>query len=966
MSGPRVVLVQPGEGLIAAIAACLRPSGRDYSRSWIVFPEKRPGYYLRKHLAGRVGAGIIPPRIDSLDGFVDRVYTERLGLGGRPIDVLDAAAILFDLHRAAPDRMGRDAFLEADYFFPLGIRLFRDLEELAAAGASKEDLIRVEAVADEAVPAETRERLQRLSFFFEKFYDRLSALRLTTPASRLRAVAERFDPGLFPDLDLLALAGFFSSAKVETDIIRTAIGWDIGRLFLLAGRGLGEALDRYRVDDPAVRAAAAAPDPKPPTPVAFIKSPDTHGQISALNAVIIDKLVDPHGLHEGRVIVLPSSETLFPLYQQTLAALDEERFNISLGFPLARTPVAGFFERLLEVVQSMEEGRIYAPHYLRFLLHPYSKNLYFPGRDRRADLTRILVHAVEDELIRRRTKVFWPLDEIEGDEGVRNRIQEQTRGVEGAPAPAEFLVHLKAIHEATIAPFRAIRDVGDFAAKLARVLDHVYENSTARLHRFFHPYAEAFMGRIEGLARSLLRTVVFREAASYVHLFRKIVAEARVPFAGTPLRGLQVLGFWETRGIPFEDVYLLDANEEVLPAFARSDSLLPAGVRRALGLPTYRDEERGMEYHLDVLIRGAKAVHVFFVENNDRERSRFVERLLWETQKRAGETEGTRFVRTVAYRVDLKTADPAPAPKTPVMADFLRGFRYSATALDTYLGCPLRFYYAYVLGLSEKEDLAEEMEKKDIGTFVHAVLEEYFKPFTGRPLRPGDLREDDLRDLVDRKFAGFYGGEAGGAALLLRHQTRRHLADFLRLYQKPVLANLAGEGKDLMILGLERAVSGERAGFKLKARIDRTERRGDDLFVLDYKTSHDARSFGIDFGRLDIEARATWGRAVKSLQLPLYTLLLAGDMKLPADRVHSRFILLGRNRLGPEAEFSPFESRRKGEAVAPETRHERVETMGRLIDALLAEIADPGRPFEPAAEDDACRFCPFPALCGRG
>jgi inactivated superfamily I helicase len=48
-----------------------------------------------------------------------------------------------------------------------------------------------------------------------------------------------------------------------------------------------------------------------------------------------------------------------------------------------------------------------------------------------------------------------------------------------------------------------------------------------------------------------------------------LFSEARVRFPGTPLRGLQVLGFWETRCLQFDDVYFLDLNDDVLPGLAK-------------------------------------------------------------------------------------------------------------------------------------------------------------------------------------------------------------------------------------------------------------------------------------------------------------------------------------------------------------------------------------------------------------
>ena len=85
MSSDRVRLVPPRESLIAAVAACLPREGRDFSRSWVVFPERRPAYYLRKLLAERVGAGFIPPA----DFFARRVHGPCLRRAARPPDAVD-------------------------------------------------------------------------------------------------------------------------------------------------------------------------------------------------------------------------------------------------------------------------------------------------------------------------------------------------------------------------------------------------------------------------------------------------------------------------------------------------------------------------------------------------------------------------------------------------------------------------------------------------------------------------------------------------------------------------------------------------------------------------------------------------------------------------------------------------------------------------------------------------------------
>jgi hypothetical protein len=950
----------PRADLIGTIAARLRPVGKDYGRNWVIFPEKRPAYYLRKVIAETEKSGFIPPRIDSLDGFVDRVHGERLGSRERPIDALDAVALLFDIHRAAPDRLGGHHFLSADRFFPVGTKIFRDIEELALAGVRPEDLRRTDLLSADRVPPESRRGLQSLSFFYESFFDVLKRKGYSTQATRTRDVLAAIRRELFPDIDRFLVAGFFSLGRLERELIRRMTGWDGCSLLLVRGKGIEDVAAGLGIAD-----AAGADDPGPLPEIDFIKSPDTHGQIFALNRILEDKLRDPKRLDERQVVVLPAAESLFPLYQQTLAVLSEDDYNISMGYPLGRTPIFTFFDKLLELLTSLDDdGRVYVLHYLRFVLHPYAKNIYFPGDEPRADLTRILFHAIEDELTRRRMKAYWSLEELETDPALWDEVKTRIEGVDDPPPLEALREHLRAIHARLLRPFLEIRNVGEFAEKAIGALDYIYRTSTARRHYFFHPYAEAFAERLDGLARSELRGIVFEERASYFSLFRKAVAAGTVPFFGTPLRGLQVLGFWETRGLTFDDVFLLDMNEGTIPAYRRSDTLLPFAARKALGLPTSADYERRMAYYLDVLVRGAARVHVFFVENRDKERSRFVESLLWETQRKEREPRADRFLRTVQYRVALQSKAPAPVPKTPEVVEFLERFRFSATALDAYLACPLQFYHAQVLALREKEQVRDDMERKDIGTFVHAILEDYYGKFAGRALTEADLDIAEMGRVIDRHFDRSYGRDLAGSAYLMRLQIRRHLEDFLTAYQAPILRALDAAGERLVILSLERKtqIDWEYGGrtFRLTAKTDRIEERGSKIFVLDYKTGSPPKTASVNFKKLDPAARATWSGAIRSLQLPLYSLILARSLGQPRDDVRCRLVMLGKNVIDPKIEIPAYpgeDGPRQSELAA---------VLESIIGSLLTEIIDPAVPFRPCDQAaPTCARCLYAALCDR-
>ena len=87
-------------------------------------------------------------------------------------------------------------------------------------------------------------------------------------------------------------------------------------------------------------------------------------------------------------------------------------------------------------------------------------------------------------------------------------------------------------------------------------------------------------------------------------------------------------------------------------------------MRQGLGLPTYLDRDKLAAYYFETLWKGAREVHLFFIENDQKEKSRFVERLLWEKQRRDRILDAGRYLSKVQYRVDLKNKVPGEIQKT--------------------------------------------------------------------------------------------------------------------------------------------------------------------------------------------------------------------------------------------------------------------------------------------------------------
>jgi hypothetical protein len=100
-----------------------------------------------------------------MDGFVDSV-SESLR-PGRKLDTIDAVSILFDIHRKAKDRLGGDSFITPDSFFPIGLKIYRDIEELCIEDIRSYKVREIQPFTEEVIPAETLKRLQSLSFFYD-------------------------------------------------------------------------------------------------------------------------------------------------------------------------------------------------------------------------------------------------------------------------------------------------------------------------------------------------------------------------------------------------------------------------------------------------------------------------------------------------------------------------------------------------------------------------------------------------------------------------------------------------------------------------------------------------------------------------------------------------------------------------------------------------------------------------------
>jgi ATP-dependent helicase/DNAse subunit B len=208
--------------------------------------------------------------------------------------------------------------------------------------------------------------------------------------------------------------------------------------------------------------------------------------------------------------------------------------------------------------------------------------------------------------------------------------------------------------------------------------------------------------------------------------------------------------------------------------------------------------------------------------------------------------------------------------KTPEMIEALRLHTYSASSINMYIRNPMEFYYNYVLGLREKEDLLDEPENRQLGIFMHELLEDTFKKFLGKKPKINAAFRNYFKKIADERFTDTLGKSMKSDAFLLKTVLDTRLEHFLNNEEK----NRNGQIKEIMFL--EHAFRDEIplscGNMRFVYKLDRVERMEDEsILVLDYKTgSIDPMPKGIEHIETMKLSRESVYENIKSFQIPLY------------------------------------------------------------------------------------------------
>ena len=958
------------ESFLKLVAADLyKHTEGNLAHTAVVFPNKRAGLFFNEYLAQESDSPIWSPAYVSISELFRSLS---------PWEVGDPVKLVCELYKIFRRETQSTETLDDFYFWGEMLisdfddadknkvdtdKLFSNLQDLRNI---MDDYTFIDDEQEEAIrqffqnfSIERRTALKErfislwdvLGNIYKGFRESLASQNIAYEGMMYRHVIEHLDVDKLP-YEKYVFVGFNVLNKVEhtlftqlKDAGKAVFYWDYDEFYMKENRQAvtheaGEFIRRNLRDFPSPLSGELFKNLSKPKEIHYIASSTENAQARYLPQWIRNNLTTP----EKETAVVLCNEALLQPVLHSLPA-EVKHVNITMGFPLSQTPVYSFLIALLELHThgfNFKSGRYTFQSVVTLLKHPYTRQLTGQAELLEKELTRnnrfypLPGELGKDEFL---TRLFTPLS---GNLNLCIRLSETLQQVAG-------------IYQANTS---GTEDTDAF--------NQLYRES------LFKAYTT--INRFRTLIEEDELTV---QSETFRRLLVKVLSATNIPFHGEPAIGMQVMGVLETRNLDFRHLVLLSVNEGQLPKSGGDSSFIPYNLRKAFGMTTIEHKIAVYAYYFYRLLQRAERITLMYNTSSDGlnrgEWSRFMLQFLIEwphpiTRQflEAGQSpQGTSSI-TVEKTPDVMRRmqslfDVRANPKA----------KFSPSALNYYLDCPLKFYYRYVAGLSAPDEVSAEIDSATFGSIFHYAAEHIYKDLTthGKVINKEALEtllrnEVKLQDYVDTAFKKLFFNvpqnekpEYNGVQLINSAVIARYLKQLLQndlRYAPFTFIASEMEVDEPIDIQTPKGVIKSRIG----GIIDRMDSKDGTLRIVDYKTGGDADT----------------PPHVESLFIPdkkrsnyvFQTFLYAAIMcrKQPTMKIAPALLYI--HRAATET-YSPViqmgEPRKPKEAVEDFSKYEK-EYRERL-QGLLEEIFNPEKSFTQTEIIEKCTYCDFKALCKR-
>ena len=664
--------------------------------------------------------------------------------------------------------------------------------------------------------------------------------------------------------------------------------------------------------------------------------PSSYGQVKYLES-ILEKVSDAEG--KETAVVLPDETLLIPLLNSVPESVTD--INVTMGYPLSASVLFVLMSDVAKMQMHMrrkDDG-----------WHFYHKHVW--------DVLScgLLDCRERTDEVRKAGKFYIPQEDLNGH-------------------PLLDLIFRPVLTDLSS---NDPQQIDDFAEYLQTIISGVAalisegDDSAIELEA-----AKAYYTSVNTLRSRHLKVL----PSTFVRLLETLISTASVPFKGEPLKGMQVMGPLETRALDFRNVVVMSCNEGMFPRKSVSSSFVPPELRKAFGMPTYEYQDSVWAYYFYRMVSRAENVWLVYDSRTEGlkrgEESRYIKQLKYHY--------GIPLNLHVAHS-ELTTFEKKDdrVEKTDQVLEIINSMTFSASAIQNYVFCPMKFYYQSILKIRRDEEVAESLDSAMIGNVYHNAMRAlYFGDDAMQsdlPFEKLDSQPDKGMDEVSREYlegwlseekeglitakveslmkAELNVDEIRGRDIVVKTVVVRYVLETLR---KDLMLLQRVGASSFRIVGLEKKVGADICGCRFFGVMDRIDSViPGTVRLVDYKSGSDSQDI------LDVTDESAEAVVEKIFDEPYpYRRDFKAALQFHIyDRMLKEAGIAEEGRLF-NSMYSTSEIFKEPPVIFPECeRFSRL--MDERLERLLTELKDRNVPFERAKEVDACRFCDFKMICGR-
>ncbi|MBL7917037.1 MAG: PD-(D/E)XK nuclease family protein, partial [Bacteroidia bacterium] len=809
---------------------------------YLVVPSKRAALFLKNHLYNSFNSAFWIPEVKSAEEFIEDLS------GLNKADEIDLLAILYEsyLHCNTNNPESFDKFSRWGYLL---LQDFNEIDRyLIDSKHIYENLKNIKEIENwslgdnELTPTQLNylEFMGNIGKIYLHYTERLLSLNIGYQGLIYRSAVKSFENHpLINGYHKIIFCGFNALNAAETKIYtslqkskKADFLWDIDEYYFKnekqeAGLFLRRNLQSFSSNNLSFVNAHY----KQAKEIFVTAVAGQTGQAQLVHNEI-QNLINA-GVNLSKVaVVLANENLLWPVLK--LLPKDVKEVNITMEYPLRYTPIYGFLELLINLQVSFtnannKTGAIYYKDFLSII-----RNSFFA--------TVLKIYQANFDINQAVTKI-----------GEGNIIYL-------SPGSITKLTNCNNAELLNLfSPWKNTQQGNEVLLQLVKASrEYFVHQENSIVHSLEVEHLEVITKSFYRLQEVLHQYTYFNELKSYKYLFMQTVGAASVPFIGEPLTGLQIMGVLETRTLDFEYLIMVGVNEGVLPSGKSMNSFLPNDLKRVFGLPLYYEKDAIYAYHFYRLLQRAHTIHLIHDSQTDEmgkgERSRFITQLmfelkLYESSHKITENAAASVSEGIgnAEIVIVKTEEVL-MPIIKKATDNTDFGGLSPSALLTFKDCSLRYYFRYAAGLKETIEVEESAEANTFGTILHLSLENLYKPLIGKNLIANDIKERKklVDEIVEAAFKEHYKEEDSiiGKNYLQYEVLKVYATRQLDRDIENIKA-LAEQNKQLSIIALESKwlaeielqLNGETKKIVIRGTVDRLDRFGENIRVIDYKNS---------------------------------------------------------------------------------------------------------------------------------